>query len=79
MTAMDDFVTGSDIGRRLGVSRERVSRATGHAYGFPEAVMRIGTSKIWRWDEVSAWYDEYRKRRKPGRPRGRGGDQEGRA
>ena len=52
----EDLVSGGEIGRRLGVSRERVRQwAADPKYGFPEALGRIGASKVWRWDDVLAW------------------------
>lgn len=71
----DDLVTGGDIGRRLGVSRERVRQwATGEQYGFPESVARLGAARVWRWADVEAWYEEYRRApRKSGRPK-KGGE-----
>lgn len=77
----EELVTGAEIGRRLGVTRECVSQwATTERYGFPAAVARIGASKVWRWGDVQAWFEEYRKTpRRPGRPRGGGEDKGGRA
>lgn len=75
MSPEDELVTGGEIGRRLGVSRERVSQwATREQYGFPDVLGRIGASKVWRWGDVSAWYESYLQRRKAGRPGGRGGN-----
>jgi hypothetical protein len=51
-----DFVSGAEIGRRLGVSRERVRQwASNPKYGFPPTLGRIGGAKIWRWEAVARW------------------------
>ena len=52
----EDLASGGEIGRRLGVSRERVRQwAADPKYGFPDALGRIGASKVWRWSDVQAW------------------------
>lgn len=53
---LDELVTGAEIGRRLGVSRERVRQwASDARYRFPTALGRIGRAVVWRWSDVAAW------------------------
>jgi hypothetical protein len=49
-----DLVSGADIGRRLGLSRERVRQLAGRE-SFPEPLGRLGRAKVWRWEEVERW------------------------
>lgn len=57
----EEIVTGAEIGRRLGVSRERVRQwASDPKYGFPVGLGRIGGSKLWTWAEVKRWADNRR-------------------
>ncbi len=56
---MDELVTGAEIGRRLGVSRERVRQwAAAEGLGFPHDLGRFGSVRLWRWDEVERWARE---------------------
>lgn len=56
-TGFDDLVTGAEIGRRLGISRQRVAKIAVRA-GFPEPLGRLGQAKVWRWADVRAWAEE---------------------
>lgn len=57
----DELVTGAEIARRLGVSRERVRQwASDAKYGFPETIGRFGSAKLWRWGDVARWTEERR-------------------
>jgi predicted DNA-binding transcriptional regulator AlpA len=51
---LDDLVTGAEIGRRLGITRARVSQLAGED-GFPEPLGRVGNSVVWRWRDVERW------------------------
>jgi len=63
----DELVTGAEIPRRLGVSRERVRQwASNGKFVFPVSLGRFGSAKLWRWDEVERWVETYRGT--PGRP-----------
>src|SRR5436309_3971175 len=67
-----DLVSGAEIGRRLGVSRERVRQwASDPKHDFPESLGRVGGAKLWRWSDVLEWYDGdgHRGRSKPGQGR----------
>lgn len=56
MTARAELVSGAEIGRRLGVSRERVRQwAANPNLGFPEAVGRVGRAVVWEWPPVARW------------------------
>jgi predicted DNA-binding transcriptional regulator AlpA len=51
---LDDLVSGAEIARRIGVSRERV-RQLAEREEFPPALGRVGSAKIWRWSDVERW------------------------
>jgi len=52
----DELVSGAEIGRRLGVSREAVRKwAKQPAKGFPEPLARVGRSVVWNWPQVEQW------------------------
>ena len=54
----DDLVSGAEIGRRLGVSRERVRQwASDPKYGFPPSLARVGGAKVWWWATVAEWVE----------------------
>ena len=51
-----ELVTAADIGRRLGVTRERVRQwAANDRLGFPAPSGRVGRSPVWEWKPVAAW------------------------
>jgi predicted DNA-binding transcriptional regulator AlpA len=50
----EDLVTGADIARRLGISRERV-RQLGERGDFPVPLGRLGNYVVWRWADVEKW------------------------
>jgi len=55
----EELVTGAEIGRRFGRSRERVRQwASDPKFGFPESRGRFGAAKVWNWPEVRRWYQE---------------------
>lgn len=52
-----ELVTGAEIARRLGVSRERVRQwASNERQGFPVSLGRFGSAKLWYWRDVEDWY-----------------------
>ncbi|MGH3848302.1 MAG: helix-turn-helix transcriptional regulator [Pseudonocardiaceae bacterium] len=54
MTA--ELVSGAEIGRRLGVSREAVRKwAKVSGREFPSPLGRVGRSVVWDWHTVEAW------------------------
>jgi hypothetical protein len=57
----DELVSGAEIGRRLGVSRERVRQwASNPKYRFPDSLARVGGSKIWKWPDIQRWAEARR-------------------
>lgn len=53
-------VSGAEIGRRLGVSREAVRKwAKASARDFPSPLARVGRSVVWDWLEVEAWAERH--------------------
>jgi predicted DNA-binding transcriptional regulator AlpA len=54
----DDLVSGAEIGRRLGVSREAVRKwAKTPERRFPAPLARVGRSIVWDWADVKSWAD----------------------
>ena len=52
----EDLVSGAEIGRRLGVSREAVRKwAMAPERAFPTPLARVGRSVVWDWSAVRAW------------------------
>lgn len=51
---LDDLVTTPEIGRRLGVSRQRAHQLS-QLDDFPVPLGRVGTQTVWRWTEVFDW------------------------
>jgi predicted DNA-binding transcriptional regulator AlpA len=49
-----DLVTGAEIGRRLGVSTQRVHQLASQQ-SFPRPLGRVGNSIVWRWDDLERW------------------------
>lgn len=52
---MADLVTGGEIGRRLGISRQRVQQLAARDDDFPAPLGKLGASLVWRWDDVEKW------------------------
>jgi len=53
----EDLVTGSEVGRRLGVSRQRVYQWLANPrLKFPPPLRLSSRIVLWRWAEVAAWY-----------------------
>lgn len=50
-----DLVSGAEIGRRLGVSREAVRKWSKSDRGFPAPLARVGRSVVWDWSVVRQW------------------------
>ncbi len=56
MTSGTELVTAADIGRRLGVTRERVRQwVANDRLRFPAPAGQVGRSAVWEWAQVSAW------------------------
>lgn len=52
-----DLVSGAEIGRRFGVSREAV-RQWALADTFPDPLGRVGRAVVWDWQRIEAWAAE---------------------
>lgn len=53
-TELWPLVSGAEIARRLGLSRERV-RQLARREDFPDPIGRVGVAIVWRWPDVEAW------------------------
>lgn len=51
---LEDLITGAEVARRLGVSRQRVGQLRTTA-GFPEPAGKVGQAVVWRSGEIEAW------------------------
>jgi predicted DNA-binding transcriptional regulator AlpA len=52
-----EIVSGAEIGRRLGVSREAV-RLWRQRPEFPAPVGRVGKAVAWEWEDVRRWAED---------------------
>jgi hypothetical protein len=50
-----ELVSGGDVARRLGLTRERIRQLAGDPAKFPRPVAVIGRDRIWRWRDVARW------------------------
>lgn len=57
----------AEIGRLLGVSRQRVQQLV-NADGFPPPVAVLDMGKVWRADDIRAWATERGPRRQNTQP-----------
>ncbi len=68
VVAQGEVVSGAEVGRRLGVSRERVRQwATDPKYGFPISLGWVGGAKVWQWLDVAGWAERRHLTLKEGR------------
>jgi len=51
---LEQLLTGGDVARRLGVSKQRLQQLRGNP-GFPQPIGRVGNYPVWRAREVDAW------------------------
>lgn len=63
---LEDLVTGAEIGRRLGLSTQRVHQLAARD-DFPAPLGRVGNYVVWRWADVATW--DARGQRRSGRPK----------
>jgi predicted DNA-binding transcriptional regulator AlpA len=56
-----EIVTGAEIGRRLGVTREAV-RQWRRRDDFPEPLGRAGRAVVWEWQLIESWAAKHRPR-----------------
>jgi len=66
--ARDELLSGADVARELGISRERVRQLATTKGHFPSAFARVGSAKLWRYGDIADWL-AIGGRRKSGRPR----------
>jgi hypothetical protein len=50
-----ELISGAEIARGLGVSRER-GRQLAERPDFPKPLGRLGTTNVWAWKDVEAWW-----------------------
>ncbi|MFL5962196.1 MAG: helix-turn-helix transcriptional regulator [Gaiellaceae bacterium] len=50
-----ELITGAEIARGLGVTRER-GRQLAERPDFPKPLGRLGTAHIWAWKDVEEWW-----------------------
>lgn len=55
----EDLVSGAEIGRRLGVSREAVRKWAKGDRDFPAPLARVGRSVVWDWRVVRRWAEHH--------------------
>lgn len=58
-----ELVSGAEIGRRLGVTRETIRQWRARP-GFPEPLGEVGRTVVWDWATVDAWASRERPARK---------------
>lgn len=51
---LEELVTAADIGRRLGVSRQRASQLADRE-DFPTPLGRVGNYTVFRWRDIERW------------------------
>lgn len=61
----DRLLSTSDVGRRLGVGRER-GRQIVNRDDFPDAKQQVGRTRLWRSSDVEKWVAENRPERADG-------------
>lgn len=50
-----ELVSGAEVARRLGISRQRVQQLSSVGGRFPRATATFGTVSAWRWGDVADW------------------------
>jgi predicted DNA-binding transcriptional regulator AlpA len=50
----DELLSGGDIARRLGITRQRVHQLASRGR-FPRPLVAFGTVTVWRWGDISDW------------------------
>jgi prophage regulatory protein len=59
LAAMHHLMGASEIGARLGVSRQRVQQLVARP-DFPAPVVVLGMGKVWETEAVERWISEHR-------------------
>jgi predicted DNA-binding transcriptional regulator AlpA len=52
-----ELVTGAEVARRLGISRERVRQLAADKKRFPQARFALGKAFVWHWGDIIDWAD----------------------
>jgi predicted DNA-binding transcriptional regulator AlpA len=50
-----ELLTGAEVARRVGMSRERVRQLASMTGRFPPAIATVGGYRIWRWGDILDW------------------------
>ena len=50
----DELLSGSDVARRLGITRQRVQQLSSQGR-LPRPLVAFGTVTVWRWGDISDW------------------------
>ncbi len=50
-----DLLTGAEVARRIGMSRERIRQLAAAKGRFPPAFANVGGYRIWRWGDILDW------------------------
>src|SRR5712691_11531602 len=56
-----ELLSGAEVARRLGVSRQRVSQLA-RSKRFPAATASVGGYLVWRWGDIADWAAFHRRR-----------------
>ena len=52
---LHELITGGELARRLGISRQRMHQLRESDPAFPPALGKVGHAYVWRWPDVQAW------------------------
>lgn len=64
---LGEFVTAADVGRRLGVSPERIRQLAREGH-LPDPVGRAGRNTLWAWETIADWATATGRLERPDRP-----------
>ncbi len=59
---MHHLMGAAEIGKRLGVSRQRVSQLAAADPTFPKPVAELAAGRVWETADIERWIAEYRPR-----------------
>lgn len=57
---LDQLATTAEIGRMLGMTRERARQIADEEWSFPEPIGKLGHYTVWWRPEVERWLDLHR-------------------
>jgi hypothetical protein len=55
LVELAELITGGELARRLGISRQRMHQLRESDANFPPAIGKVGHAFVWRWPDVAAW------------------------